>query len=217
VYFGARPEVYSQIENIALTGIELTLASLGKAVTHPDDLDAREALGLATDLGGNAIMIGGTNGAHLTSFSLVDVLSHGRACAILNPYYTVLFSHAIQRQLQKLVELMQRYGLAEQGCQDLRGEELGKCAAGGLIALSRRVGYPTTLAEIEGMTAEHITKAIQAAKDPQLRSKLQNMPIPLEAEDVEEYMLPVLESAWTGDLSRIKMIHGVERKNETNG
>jgi len=30
-------------------------------------------------------MIGGTNGAHLTSFSLIDVLTHGRACAMLNP------------------------------------------------------------------------------------------------------------------------------------
>ena len=42
---------------------------------------AREALCLATDLGGYAIMIGGTNGGHLTSFSLVDILPHGRACA----------------------------------------------------------------------------------------------------------------------------------------
>jgi alcohol dehydrogenase len=212
VYFGARPEVYSRIEGIALTGIELTLASLEKAVAHPDDLDAREGLGLATDLGGYAIMVGGTNGPHITSFSLVDVLSHGRACAILNPYYTVLFSHATQKQLHKLVELLQKYGLAEQDCQELRGGELGKCAARGLIALSRRVGYPTTLGEIEGLTTEHITKAIQAAKDPQLRSKLQNMPIPLDAEDVDEYMLPVLESAWAGDFSRIKMIHKAGEK-----
>ena len=217
VYFGARPEVYSQIEDIALTGIELILASLEKAVTSPDDLDARESLGLATDLGGHAIMVGGTNGAHLTSFSLVDVLSHGRACAILNPYYTVLFSHAIQKQLQKLAGLLQKYGLAEHGCQNLRGKELGECVAWGLIALSRRVGYPTTLGEIEGLTAEHIAKAVQAAKHPQLRSKLQNMPIPLKAEDVEEYMLPVLESALSGDFSRIRLIHRTGENGTQNG
>jgi len=31
------------------------------------------------------------SGPHLNSFSLVKYLSHGRACALLNPYYT-LFS-----------------------------------------------------------------------------------------------------------------------------
>jgi alcohol dehydrogenase len=206
VYYGARPEVYPKIEDIALTGIELVLANLEKAVADPADLDAREALGLATDLGGYAIMVGGTNGAHLTSFSLVDVLSHGRACAILNPYYTVFFSHAIQKQLKKLGKLMCKYDLSQDSCLDLRGKELGKCVARGLTALSRRVGYPTTLAEIDGLTSSHITKALQAAKDPQLSSKLRNMPIPMGAEDVDEYMRPVLESAWAGDFALIRTL-----------
>lgn len=211
VYYGARPEVYPKIEDIALTGIELIFANLEKAVADPDDLNAREALGLATDLGGYAIMLGGTNGAHLTSFSLVDVLSHGRACAILNPYYTVFFSHAIQKQLQKLVKLMRKYDLSQDNCLDQEGEELGKCVARGLITLSRRVGYPTTLAEIDGLTTGHITKALQAAKDPQLASKLQNMPIPMSTEDVDGYMRQVLESALTGDFTLIKMIDTPEK------
>jgi alcohol dehydrogenase len=212
VYYGARPEVYPKIEDIALTGIELILANLEKAVSDPDDLDAREALGLATDLGGYAIMVGGTNGAHLTSFSLVDVLSHGRACAILNPYFTVFFSLAIQKQLQKLVELMCKYDLSQDSCLDQEGEELGKSVAQGLIALSRRVGYPTTLGEIDGLTTGHITKALQAAKDPQLASKLQNMPIPMSAEDVDGYMRLVLESALTGDFTLIKTIDTPEKQ-----
>jgi len=62
-----------------------------------EDMDSRESLGLGTDLGGYAIMVGGTSGPHLTSFSLVDVLSHGRACAIMSPYYTVFFAPAIQK------------------------------------------------------------------------------------------------------------------------
>ena len=45
-------------------------------------------------------MIGGTNGGHLTSFSLVDVTSHGRACALTNPYYTVFFAPAIEPALR---------------------------------------------------------------------------------------------------------------------
>jgi alcohol dehydrogenase len=205
VYYGAHPEVYPIIEEIALTGIELIVAHMERAVADPNDLDAREALGLATDLGGYAIMIGGTNGAHLTSFSLVDVLSHGRACAILNPYYTVFFSSAIPKQLQKLIELLCKFDLAQNDSLEEEGEKLGVAVAQGLITLSRRLGFPTTLTEIEGLTTEHITKALRAAKDPQLSSKLQNMPIPMTSETVDKYMRPVLESALTGDFTLIRM------------
>lgn len=205
VYYGAQPEFYPKIEEIALTGIELILAYLERAIADPGDPEAREALGLATDLGGYAIMIGGTNGGHLTSFSLVDILSHGRACAILNPYYTVFFSPAIQRQLRRLAELFGRYGLVRSGDRSMEAENLGKAVARGLITLSRRVGFPTTLGEIDGFTPQHITKAIQAAKDPQLASKLQNMPVPMTAETVDIYMRPVLESAMTGEFKGIIM------------
>jgi alcohol dehydrogenase len=204
VYYGAKPEDYPQIEDIALTGIELILASLEKAVRNPGDEDAREALGLATDLGGYAIMIGGTNGAHLTSFSLVDVLSHGRACAILNPYYTVFFAPAIPRQIQKLHALLQEYRLAPENDGGRQDKRPGQSVAEGLIALSRRVDFPTTLDAIEGFTAAHIAKALEAAKDPQLASKLQNMPVPLTAENVDRYMRPVLEAARTGHFPLIQ-------------
>jgi alcohol dehydrogenase len=204
VYYGAQRELFSKIEEIALTGIALILASIEKAAKNPGDLEVREALGLATDLGGYAIMIGGTNGAHLTSFSLVDVLSHGRACAILNPYYTVFFAPSIQKQLQKLQGLLREYHLIPEPDSSQDGHSLGISVAKGLIALSKRVGYPTTLDAIGGFTAEHITKALQAAKDPQLASKLQNMPIPLTAENLDRFMRPVLEAALTGDFSLIQ-------------
>ena len=210
VYYGAKPEVYPQVEDIALTGIELIIASLEKAVANPDDAEAREALGRGTDLGGYAIMIGGTNGAHLTSFSLVDVLSHGRACAILNPYYTAFFAPSIPRQLQKLHGLFRKYDLVPENDFIQDDKKLGRAVAKGLIKLSRRVGYPTTLAEIDGLTSEHITKALQAAKDPQLASKLQNMPVPMTAENVDEYMRSVLESAQTGDFTLIKTMDMTE-------
>jgi alcohol dehydrogenase len=206
VYYGARPDTCEKIEEIALTGIELVLAFLERAVRNPLDRTAREGLGLATDLGGYAIMMGGTNGAHLTSFSLVDVLPHGRACAILNPYYTVLFSPAIQRQLEKLSRIFHRYGLLDTPLQkaDEKGPGLGKTVARGLIALSRRVGFPTTLSEIKGLTSNHIEKALEAAKDPQLASKLKNMPVPMTQEMVDLYMGPVLEAALTGNLEDIR-------------
>ena len=34
--------------------------------------------------------------------------------------------------------------------------------------------------------------------------KLRNMPVPLNADLVEEYMRPILEAAWDGDFEKIK-------------
>ena len=93
---------YEQVEPVARTGIGLVVNYLPKAIADPTDEEARSALCLATDLGAYAIMIGGTNGGHLTSFSLVDVTSHGRACAMTNPYYTVFFAPAIEPALRML-------------------------------------------------------------------------------------------------------------------
>ena len=90
---------YDQISKIAEAGIGLVVENLPKVIENPDDLDARDALCIATDMGGYAIMVGGTNGAHLNSFSLIDILSHGRACAMMNPSTTLSF---LPRQLRNL-------------------------------------------------------------------------------------------------------------------
>jgi alcohol dehydrogenase class IV len=169
-------------------------------------LGAREALGLGTDLGGYAIMIGGTNGGHLTSFSLVDVLSHGRACAITNPYYTVFFAPAIEKPLKLLGRIYKDAGLTQADIDALSGRELGIAVAEAMIALSQRINLPVTLSEVTGFTDGHIERALAAAKNPQLKMKLQNMPVPLTAEMVDEYMGPILEAVKDGDLSRIKNV-----------
>lgn len=206
VYFGASPDSFEKIQEIALTGIELIISSLPKALADPLDANTREALGLATDLGGYAIMIGGTNGAHLTSFSLVDILSHGRACALLNPYYTVFFAPSIPRQLQKLSQLLTQTGLMDKASSNLGVQDMGLAVAQAFIQLSKSVGFPTKLEEIDGMSSAHINKALHAAKSPQLEMKLKNMPIPLTSDMVDEYMRPVLEAALKGNFSFIKTV-----------
>ena len=66
------------------------------------------------------------------------------------------------------------------------------------------MGLPTTLAEVEGVTEAHIARALTAAKDPQLRMKLENMPVPMTPETVDRYMGAVLAAAWDGDLSKVE-------------
>jgi alcohol dehydrogenase len=197
---------YDKAEQIAVAGVGLIVNNLERAVDEPGDLVAREALGLATDLGGYAIMVGGTNGGHLTSFSLVDVLSHGRACAIANPYYTVFFAPAIERPLRVLGNIYRDAGLTGADVESLSGRDLGVAVAEAMIALSERIGFPATLSEVEGFSDGHIDRALTAAKNPQLKMKLQNMPIPLSTEMIDDYMGPILEAAKTGDLGLIKNV-----------
>jgi len=57
---------------------------------------------------------------------------------------------------------------------------------------------------VPGFTEEHKARSLRAAKDPALKMKLEQMPIPMTAETVDEYMGPILEAAHHGDLSLIK-------------
>ena len=73
-----------------------------------------------------------------------------------------------------------------------------------MISFAQGIGFPTTLTQVEGFSQAYIDKALKAAKNPQLASKLQNMPVPLSTDMVDRYMKPVLEAAIDGDLEVIK-------------
>ena len=204
VLYGAPADNLQTVQPISLLGIGLIVNSLDRACRDGADLEAREALGLGTDLGGYAIMAGGTNGAHLTSFSLVDILSHGRACAMMNPYYTVFFAPAIEDRVRDVGAVYRAAGYAKTDLDGLHGRDLGLAVAEAMLALSESVGFPTKLADVAGFTDAHIERALTAAKNPKLESKLKNMPVPLSAETVDEYMGPVLESAKLGNFGLVK-------------
>jgi len=184
----------------------LVVNYLPLAIKNPDDKKAREALCLATDLGGYSIMIGGTNGGHLSSFSLVDILPHGRACAIMNPYYTVFFAPAIERPLRVIGKIYQQAELINTDIESLQGRDLGIAVAEGMFELARRINHPKRLSDVDGFSQQHIDRALSAAKNPQLKMKLQNMPVPLTVEMIDDYMGPILEAARDGNLSKIQNV-----------
>jgi len=205
VFMGATgKDYYEKSKQITTLGFSLIIKNLKSALE--DDVEARVALGLGTDLGGYSIMVGGTNGPHLGSFSLVDVLSHGRACAVLLPYYTVFFSPSIQDQLITVGRIFQEVRLisGDVDLKSLQARKLGETVAKAMIAFNSSLGFPTTLKEA-GATETHLERMLNAAKDPQLKMKLLNMPVPLdpEAGDIEKYMKGVLKAAFTGDLDQI--------------
>jgi alcohol dehydrogenase len=204
VFMGASGPPYEKVKEVAQLCIRLIVYGLQRVKKDKKDLEGRISLGLGTDLGGYAIMLGGTSGPHLGSFSLVDVLSHGRACALLNPYYTVLFAPVIQDQLKTVGAIFKEAGYIKDEIKNLGGRDLGLAVANGMIGFAKDLNFPTTLKEA-GATREHLDRMLTVAKNPQLKMKLQNMPTPMDAEkgEVDRLMKPVLEAAFTGDLSLI--------------
>lgn len=203
VFCGANLENYGLTKQLAETAIELVVAYAKRVIENPFDKEAREALGLATDLGGYAIMVGGTSGAHLTSFSLVDLTAHGTACGIMNPYYAVFYSPAIQPQLEVVGKILKRYGFITENISELEGRSRAEAVAKGMIAFSKSIHAPVKLSDLEGFSETHIQRILEAAKEPQLSMKLKNMPVPMTAADVDSYMEPIIRAAVSGDLKGI--------------
>ncbi len=204
VLIGTKGAAYEKMKEVATLCIRLVVYGLQRVKKDRRDLEGRICLGLGTDLGGYSIMLGGTGGPHLGSFSLIDILSHGRACALLNPYYTVLFAPVIQDSLRLIGPIFKEGGYVKDEIKNLSGRALGLAVANGMISFARDMNFPTTLKEA-GATREHLNRMLAAAKNPQLKMKLQNMPTPMDAEkgDLDRLMKPVLEAAFTGDLRLI--------------
>ncbi|MBR2282088.1 MAG: iron-containing alcohol dehydrogenase [Spirochaetales bacterium] len=205
VFCGAKGDAFDKVRDIIECALNLVIENARTAIDEPGNAAAREALGLAADLGGYAIMVGGTSGGHLTSFSLVDVVGHGTACGIMNPYYAVFYSKAIQRQLKVVGSIYARHGFLDGDLDGLEGRALAEAVAGAMISFAKSIGAPTKLSDLPAFSEKvHITRALSAAKDPDLKMKLQNMPVSMTADDVDEYMGPILTAAARGDLSLIK-------------
>jgi alcohol dehydrogenase len=207
VYLGIPPgdPRLSLVQRIALVGLELIIGSLPQVLRDPTSTTPRESIGLGTDLGGHAIMVGSTNGPHLNSFSLVDVMDHGKATAILAPYYTYFFAPAVPDRIARVGEIYQRYGHlgSRHDLPSTEPLETGALLAEGMMHLARTVGFPTSLGEVPSYTDVHEQRMLSAAKDPALASKLESMPVPMRPEDVDRYMANILRAARGGDLSLI--------------
>ncbi|MDR3247892.1 MAG: iron-containing alcohol dehydrogenase [Treponema sp.] len=200
----APQEKYDLAAALTAAAVELTVKYAPRVIVDPKDMEAREAIGMSTDLGGYAIMVGGTHGPHMTSFSLVDLTGHGTACGIMNPYYLVFFAPVIEKQLKLVGNIFKKYGYISENLDSLSGRDLGLAVAKGMVTFGKAIKAPTTLQDLPKWNDSYVEKILAAAKDPQLDMKLKNMPVPLSAAKVDEYMGPIIRAAVNGDFSLIK-------------
>ncbi len=206
VYYGY-PEGakdFELVEQVCLTSIEMVMEALPRLIKDLENIELRSDIGLATDLGGYAIMLHGTSGPHLNSFAFVDILSHGRACSILTPYYTVFFAPNIENKLRKIAHIYKKYMASD--ASRLNARDLGLAVASAMLEFSMEVGFPTKLKNVKGFDDRYIDKAIEMAKNPVLRSKLENMPVKMDVGDVDRYMGRVLLAAKKGDIEMVENI-----------
>lgn len=103
-----------------------------------------------------------------------------------NPYYTLSRAPAIQGPLRHVSQIFQEAGFAHTDLERLSGRQLCEGVVRALIALEKVVRLPTTLGQAPGFNRGHINRALAAAKDPQLQMKLEDMPVPLTPEMVDE-------------------------------
>src|ERR1022692_4613121 len=122
----------------------------------------------------------------------------------MNPYYTVFYSPAVQAQLRAVARLCTRFGMGAAAMESRSGRALAEAVADARSRPVRVVGNPAALGEVPGFASGHIDRALTAAKNPQLRMKLENMPVPLRPEEVDDYMGPVLAAAVAGDLTVVR-------------
>ncbi len=100
---------------------------------------------------------------------------------MMNPCYTVFFAPAIEDALRMVGGIYQEAGFGDADLSKLSGRDLGVAVAESMFSLADAIGFPRKLADVQGFTDEHIERALTAAKNPQLKMKLQNMPVPLTA------------------------------------
>ncbi len=218
IYGATGKPFFSKVMDIAEVGISLIVENLPKAVDEPKDEEARVGLGLGTDLGGYAIMVGGTNYGHLFSFSLVNLLTHGRACALVNPYATVFFSLAIEPQLKMVGGILGQAGYIDEDVEKFSGRDLGIIVAQGMINFSKKIKFPTTLDEVGGSEKDK-ERILKAAKNPQLWSKLEQAPVSLISRNangeidklqteanIDKYIGALIDGVRSGDFDKIKNI-----------
>jgi len=216
VYGATGKPFFNRAMQIAEIGINLIVNSLPEVINDPEQEDARVAIGLGTDLGGYAIMVGGTNYGHLFSFSVVNKLTHGRACAIVNPYATVFFAPAIEPQLKMVGKILKDAGYIEGSIEGYKGRELGLKVAEGMIKLLKKINFPTTFGQV-GVDEEDKKRILTAAKNPQLWSKLEQAPVSIiersrdgnvdvkkTEENIDLYMGSLVDAIISGDFNRIK-------------
>jgi len=168
---------------LALEAIRLVAANLRQVVTKGDDLDAREAMMLASTLGGIVINNADVAGVHCLSESMGSLYDapHGLLNAILLPYFMVFWQKGC---VERYAHIAEAFGAAPNPDE----------AVAQVITLNRWLKFPS-LTEV-GVKPRDLQQLAETAASNVSNS---SNPIPMDASDY----LEILEQAMTGKLPQV--------------
>ncbi len=176
---GADPET----DSWALMAAELIRRNLPRALKDPNSCPAREALSAAATLAGMCIAARPTSLPHLVSFSLVGLMPHGRAVAVMLPIFWryCLQEKTVRIQTSKLAGVF--------GPPNATPEEVVDCAAD-FIAEATGVRRLSDLPFFNENLIEKI--ATDALANPM---KLASCPRPISPTDAKRIISEILKQA----------------------
>ncbi|MBQ9229018.1 MAG: iron-containing alcohol dehydrogenase [Eubacterium sp.] len=157
----------------ALHAAKLVFEWLEKAYQEPSNLEAREKMSEASIVAGVAFSHPRTTGSHACSFPLTNIyhVPHGEACAFTLDYF-MRFNADREGKNGRIDALAQYCGFAD-----------AYAMADEILALKKRMGMRTTLAEIGCTTDEQIQELTDISMAAAL---IKNNPYPLTAQDIHD-------------------------------
>jgi alcohol dehydrogenase len=179
-------------DTFALLGARLIAASLHRAWSNPDDMEAREAMMLGATAGGFALGSAGTAAAHAIQYPVgaVTHTPHGVGVGCLLPYVMEFNRPARVPELAAVA-------LAMGAHSDASPEDLADEAIDRVAALLASVGIPSTLAEL-GLPPDRLRwTAEQASAAERL---VANNPRPLDVDTLEQ----IVRAAHAGDRAALR-------------
>jgi len=166
------------IDTLALEAISLVLIHLKRCIDQPENLEARQAMSLASLYGGLGLGPVNTAAVHALAYPLGGLfdIPHGLANSILLPYVLEFNRPACLDRLDRIAVLM---GIQVEAAKEDRVTSLIET----IKTLSRQVGIPAQLREIK-IPEEAIPRMAESAMTVQ--RLLKNNPRDVSVEDAEQ-------------------------------
>jgi alcohol dehydrogenase len=166
-------------EPISLEAIRLISAHLRKAVFQGDDIETRSSMMRGSYLAGMGLAMAGVGAVHALAYPLGALfdIPHGIANALLLPYVMEYNFPGDMEKFSILSEVM------EEEVFDLSLRETAAYAAHAVRTLSRDIGIPQTLEELN-IPKEVIPEMAEGAF--KVERPMKNNPRPMTVKDIEE-------------------------------
>ncbi|MBD3339745.1 MAG: iron-containing alcohol dehydrogenase [Candidatus Lokiarchaeota archaeon] len=187
------------INQRALLSLELVFKWLIVAANEPENYDARKMMSIACLLAGTVIggeHFKGTAGPHMNSFSWAETIPHGKSTGIMMPYYIAYYgkNKVVMKKLEPIADIL--------GVE--KGEDIGIHVAQAMLDWYEKLGFPTKISNLPGWKQGYKEKALKDASENKM--KLEAMPNPVQLDQVNEIIGPIIQAAIDGDVSKLKNI-----------